>query len=94
VDARVVDRVEIPAPELAADRLVEDRVAPDALDDHRGRDLAASEPGHPQVAPEPARRRLHGPLDLLRRDLGLEAHARFGQLGERRLHVGGHRGGR
>ena len=58
VDAGVVDRVDVPAAERAADGLVEDGLAADALDDDRRRDLALAEAGHAQVAPEPARGRL------------------------------------
>ena len=56
-----------------------------------GGTLPLRKPGHAQVAPELARgraatRRSH----LGGRDLGLDAHARLGQLGDGRLDVGGH----
>ena len=92
VDPGGVDRVDVPAAERPADGLVEDGLAADALDDDRRRDLALAEAGHPQVAADGARGPLDGALDLLGRDLRLDAHARLGQLGDGRLHGGGHRG--
>src|SRR3954447_21128124 len=90
VDARSVDRVEVPAPHRPAHRLVEHALAPDALDDDRRRHLALAKAGHAQVLTELSRRGLHAPLDLRGGDLGLHADARFGQLCDGRLDGGGH----
>jgi hypothetical protein len=90
MDAGVVDGLDVPAPERPAHGLVEDRVAPDAADDDRRRDLALAEAGHAQVAPDPARGLLETALHLGRGDLGLHAHARLGQLGDGRLERGRH----
>src|SRR3954454_23329908 len=49
-DAGGLDRVEVPAPDLAADRFVDDGLAAHALDDGRPRYLAVAEAGHAQVA--------------------------------------------
>ena len=90
MDAGGVDRVEVPAAHRAAHGLVEHALAPDALDHDRRRHLALAKAGHAQVLAELARGGLHAPLDLLGGDLGLHAHARFGQLGDGRLDGGGH----
>ena len=77
-----VDRGGVPAGDRLADRLVEDRFAPDALDDHRRRDLALAEAGDAQVAAERAGGDGDALLDLGGGHLGLHAHARLGQLGD------------
>src|SRR5215218_5740759 len=76
-----VDRRRVPGADRVAHRLVEDDLAADALDhDGRGR-LAGAEAGHAHAASERARRLRDALLDLLRRYLGLDAHARLRQLG-------------
>ena len=87
VDAGRVERLDVPAPERAAHGLVEHVLAPDALDDHRRRDLALAKAGHLQLAPQAPRGVLDAALDLVGGDLGLHAHARLGQLGDGGLHV-------
>ena len=89
-DARVVDRVHVPAGEPAADGLVEDRLAPEALDDDRRRDLALAKARELHLAPELARLHLERALHLLGSDLGFDAHARMGKLGDGGLDCGGH----
>ena len=81
-DAGAVDRVRVPAPERAANRLVEDRVAAQPADHDRRRHLALAEAGYAHLAAELARGLLDAPLDLLGSDFGLDADARLGQLGD------------
>ena len=68
--------------EEPADGLVEDGVAPDALDDDGGRDLALAEARDAQVAPELAGGAVERALDLGGGHLRLDADARLGQLGD------------
>ena len=91
-DPGAVDRVRVPAPERAPDRLVEDRVAAEPADHHRGRNLALAESGYAHLAAELARGLLDAPLDLLGGDFRLDAHARLGQLGDAGLDAVGHGG--
>ena len=86
----LVDRVRVPAPERAPQRLVEDRLAAEPADHDRRRHLALAEAGHAHLAAELARGLLDAALDLLGRDLRLDAHARLGQLGDACLDAGGH----
>ena len=90
-DVRGVDRRRVPGADRVADGLVEDGVAAHSLDDHRRRRLAGAEAGNPDALPEPLGGLGDPALDLLGRHLGLHAHARFGQLGDDGLDLGGHR---
>ena len=74
-DAGVVDRGAVPAAERLADRLVEHRLAADALDDDRRRRLAGAEAGHAHVAREQLGGLRHAALDLRGADLRLHAYA-------------------
>ena len=76
----LVDRVDVPAAERAAQRLVEHRLAPEPADHHRRRDLALAEAVDPQLAAELAGGLLNAALDLVGRDLGVDAHARLRKL--------------
>ena len=89
-DAGLVDRVRVPPSESAPERLVEDGVAAEPTDHYRRRDLALAEAGDPHLAAELARGLLDAALDLLGRDLRLDAYARFGKLGDACLDAGGH----
>ncbi len=77
-----VDRVHVPGPERLAQRLVEHILAAEAPDHHRRRDLALAEAGNLQLVAELASSLLHAALNLCGRDLGLDPHARLGQLGD------------
>ena len=77
-----VDRGRVPGADRVAHRLVEHGLAADALDDDRRRRLAGAEAGHAHVAAERARGLRDALLDLLGGHLGLDAHARLGQLGD------------
>ena len=81
-DARLVDCRHVPVRQAAANGLVEDRLAADALDDDGRRDLAGAKARDLHLAPELARLDLQRALDLLRGDLDVDAHARLGQLGD------------
>src|SRR4051794_295468 len=70
--------------------LVEHGLAPDALDDHRRRDLAGPEARDPHAAAELTRRLVDALLDLRGRHLGLDADARLRQLGDGGGDVGSH----
>jgi hypothetical protein len=85
-DARRVDGLDVPAPERGAHGLVQDTLAADAADDDRRRHLALAEPRDAQVLAERARGLLDAALDLLGRDLRLDADAGLGKLGDGRLH--------
>ena len=81
-DARGVDRVDVPAAERAAQRLVQHRLATEPADHHWRRHLSLAEAGDAHLAAELASRILDAALDLFGRHLGLDAHARFGELGD------------
>ena len=89
-DAGLVDGLHVPVGQAAADGLVEDRLAADALDDDGRRDLAGAKTGNLHLASELARLRLQRALDLLGGDLDVDAHARLGQLGDGGGDCGGH----
>ena len=74
-DAGLVDGLHVPVGQTAADRLVEDRLAADALDDDGRRNLAGAKAGDLHLAAELARLRLQRALDLLGGDLDVDAHA-------------------
>ena len=76
--------------ERVAHGFLEHDLAADPLDDERRRDLAAAEAGQLQLAPELAGLALEAALDLVRRDLAPEAHARVAELGDGGLEGGGH----
>ena len=77
-DARAHDRLLVPLRQRVAHRLLEHRLAPHALDHHRGRHLALPEARELQLATEGGGRALEARLDLLARHLGVEAHAGVG----------------
>ena len=87
-----VDRVDVPAAERAAQRLVEHRLAAEPADHDRRRHLALAKAGDPHLAPELAGGLLDAALDLLGGHLGVDAHARLRQLGDACLDrgMGGH----
>ena len=91
--AGVVDRRAVPAAERLAHRLVEHRLAADALDHDRRRRLAGAEAGHADVARQQLRGLRHAALDLAGADLGLDAHARLGELGSGGADIGSHESG-
>ena len=70
------------APSDVAQRLVEHVLAAQPADHDRRRDLALAEAGDLQLAAELAGSLLHAALNLCGSDLGLDAHARLGQLGD------------
>ena len=74
-DVRRVDRRRVPGADRVAHRLVEDGLAAHPLDDHRRRRLAGPEARDPQALPEALGGLGDAALDLLRRHLGLHAHA-------------------
>ena len=72
--------------ERAAHCLVEHRLAPEASDHDRRRDLPLAEAGDPHRAPELPGGLVDPALDFVGRHLGLHAHPRLGQLGDVGLH--------
>ena len=77
-----VDRGAVPGADEVAHGLVEHGLAADALDHDGGGRLAGAEAGNAEGAAELARGRGDALLDLLGGHLGLDAHARLGQLGD------------
>ena len=75
-DARVGDRLLVPAGERAAHGLVQHRVAAHAPEHDLRRDLALPEPRDLQVAPDGAGGGSELLLERLGRDLDLDAYAR------------------
>ena len=84
-DSGGVDGVDVPLAERRAQRLVEDRLAAETSDHDRGRNLALAESGDAHLATELAGSLLEAALNLLGRNLGIDAHARLGQFGDIRL---------
>ncbi len=85
-DARGLDRVGVPAGERVAHGFLQHGLTADSLDDERSGHLAAAEAGELQLAPELIRLVLEPALQLARRHLHLQAHARVGKLGYGGLH--------
>ena len=80
LDARVRERLLVPARQAAAHGLVEHRLAAHLPQHDLRRHLAAAEPGHAHLAPQLGRGGLQLALERLGRDLHLHAHARVGEL--------------
>ena len=81
-DPGAVDCVDVPAAERAAKRFVEHRLAAEAADHHRWRDLPLAESRDSHLPPELARCLLEAALNLLRGHLRVDADARFRKLGD------------
>ena len=74
-DAGPVDRVDVPAAQRAAQRLVEHRLAAELADHDGRRNLALAKAGNAQLAAELAGGLLDAALDFVGGHLGLHAHA-------------------
>ena len=88
-DAGGVDGVDVPLAQRGAQRLVEHGLAAEAAHDDGRRHLALAKARDAQLPAELAGRLLELALDLLGGNLGVDAHARLGELGDVRLD-GGH----
>ena len=86
--AGVVERGAPPALQAVLHGPVDDGLAPEALHHDRRRDLALAKARDAQVAPELARGALDRALELVRRDLGDDADAALGKLGDGRADGG------
>ena len=85
-DARGDDRLLVPLGKRVADRLLDDGLAAEPLDDHLRRHLALAKAGHLHLAGQLLCGAVHPLFDHVGLDGYVQAHARFGQLGQLGLH--------